>query len=160
MTIILLWIAVAILVIVGTAGTLLPLLPGVPLVFLGLLLGAWIDDFTKVGLWPLLLCGALAAIALAVDFFASVEGARRFGAGRLAVIGAGTGLAVGLFFGLPGMIVGPFAGAALGQLAAGGTVKSAGRAGAGTLAGLVLGSAAKFVLALAMVVVFLGALAA
>jgi uncharacterized protein YqgC (DUF456 family) len=156
---ILLWIVAAILVIVGVAGALLPLLPGVPLVFLGLLLGAWIDGFEKVGLWPLQLCGALAAIALAVDFIASVEGARRFGAGRLAVIGAGAGLAVGLFFGLPGMIVGPFAGAALGQIAAGGTVKAAGRAGVGTLAGLVLGTAAKFALAVAMVVVLLGALA-
>ncbi|MFN8998414.1 MAG: DUF456 domain-containing protein [Betaproteobacteria bacterium] len=158
MTDVLLWITAAGLVITGLAGTLLPLLPGVPLVFLGLLLGAWIDGFAKVGLWPLLLCGALAAVALAVDFFASVEGARRFGAGRLALIGAGAWLAPGLFFGLPGMVVGPFAGAALGQIAGGGSVKSAGRAGLGTLAGLVLGSAAKFVLSLAMVVVFAAAL--
>lgn len=158
MTDVLLWIAAGALVIVGLAGTLLPLLPGVPLVFLGLLLGAWIDGFAKVGPWPLLLCGALAAGALAVDFFASVEGARRFGAGRLAVIGAGAGLAVGLFFGWPGMVAGPFAGAAVGQIAGGGSLKSAGRAGLGTLAGLVLGGIAKLVLALVMVVVFAASL--
>ena len=57
------WILAAIIVVGGLAGTVLPALPGVPLVFLGLLIAAWADDFVHVGATTLAVLGALAAIA-------------------------------------------------------------------------------------------------
>jgi uncharacterized protein YqgC (DUF456 family) len=76
----LLWIAVALLVALGVAGTVLPGLPGIPLVLAGLVLGAWIDDFDYVGRGTLVSIGLLAMLATAVEFAASALGAKRAGA--------------------------------------------------------------------------------
>ena len=86
--VLLLWFIAAMLVLVGLAGTLLPILPGVPLVFGGLLLGAWIDGFVHVG-WPLLLVLALLTLlSVVVDVAATSLGAKGAGAGRAAMLGA------------------------------------------------------------------------
>jgi hypothetical protein len=152
---ILLWILSALLVGVGMAGTVLPMLPGVPLVFAGLLLAAWIGGFQQVG-WPVLLVlGVLTLLSLAVDVAAASLGAKRVGASRAAVLGAALGTLVGVFFGLPGLLVGPFAGAALGQFLVRGDVADAGRAGFGAWIGFLLGSLAKLALAALMLVIFL-----
>ena len=109
---ILLWIVAILLVLVGIAGTVLPMLPGVPIVFGGLLLAAWIDGFAHVG-WPVLLAlGVLTVVSLIADAAAASLGAKRAGAGRAAAVGAAIGTLVGLFFGLPGLLFGAFAGAA------------------------------------------------
>lgn len=151
---ILLWILSALLVGVGMAGTVLPLLPGVPLVFAGLVLAAWIGGFEQVG-WPvLLLLGVLALLSLAVDAAAASLGAKRVGASRAAILGAALGTLVGVFFGLPGLLVGPFAGAAAGQFLVRGNLGDAGRAGFGAWIGFLLGSLAKLALAAMMLLIF------
>jgi hypothetical protein len=151
---ILLWFLAAMLVLVGLAGTLLPILPGVPLVFGGLLLAAWIDGFAHVG-WPLLLVLAvLTLLSVVVDVAASSLGAKRAGAGRAAMLGAAIGTLVGLFFGLAGLLIGPFLGAAAGQFLVRQNLADAGRAGVGAWVGFLLGSVAKLALGLAMVVIF------
>jgi uncharacterized protein YqgC (DUF456 family) len=151
---ILLWILSALLVGVGMAGTVLPLLPGVPLVFAGLVLAAWIGGFQQVG-WPvLLLLGVLALLSLAVDTAAASLGAKRVGASRAAILGAALGTLIGVFFGLPGLLVGPFAGAAAGQFLVRGDVADAGRAGFGAWIGFLLGSLAKLALAAIMLLIF------
>lgn len=150
----LLWILAVLLVIVGVAGTVVPMLPGTPIVFAGLLLAAWIDDFARVGSVPLVVLGMLTALSLLVDFAASVLGAQRAGATRAAVTGAALGAVAGLFFGLAGLILGPFAGAFLGQYLATRDFAGSGKAGWGTLVGFIAGSLAKLVLAIAMVVIF------
>ncbi|HEY7759497.1 MAG TPA: DUF456 family protein [Burkholderiales bacterium] len=151
---ILLWILSALLVGVGMAGTVLPLLPGVPLVFAGLVLAAWIGGFQQVG-WPvLLLLGVLALLSLAVDAAAASLGAKRVGASRAAILGAALGTLIGVFFGLPGLLVGPFAGAAAGQFLVRGDVADAGRAGFGAWIGFLLGSLAKLALAAIMLLIF------
>ena len=150
----LLWILAVLLVGAGVAGTVLPFLPGVPLVFAGLLLAAWAGGFQAVG-WPVLaVLGVLTVLSFIVEALASSLGARRAGATRLAVIGAALGTLVGVFFGLPGLLLGPFVGAALGQLLARGDVVDAGRVGAGAWIGFLVGSAAKLGLALLMVMIF------
>ncbi len=150
----LLWILALVLVGAGVAGTVLPFLPGVPLVFAGLLLAAWAGGFQAVG-WPVLaVLGVLTILSFIVEAVASSLGARRAGATRLAVIGAALGTLVGVFFGLPGLLLGPFVGAALGQLLARGDVVDAGRVGAGAWIGFLVGSAAKLGLALLMVMIF------
>ncbi len=149
-----LWVAAIALVLAGLFGTVLPALPGVPLVFVGLLLAAAIDGFSKVGVPTLVLLGLLTAAAVGVDLVASSLGAKKAGASKGAVAGSAIGAVVGLFFGLPGLLVGPFAGALLGELLVKKDWKQAGKAGLATWVGLALGTAAKVALAFAMVGLF------
>ncbi|MBK6981417.1 MAG: DUF456 family protein [Betaproteobacteria bacterium] len=144
----------AILVIVGLAGTVVPLLPGIAFVFGGLLLAAWADDFQRVGALALTILGLLTVLAIAADLLASAFGAKRMGASPRAIVGATLGAVVGIFFGLPGLVVGPFVGAVVGELSANRELLHAGRAGLGTWLGLLLGSIAKLTLAFLMVGVF------
>ena len=149
-----LWVLALLLVLAGIAGAVLPAIPGAPLVFAGLFLGAFIVGFSKVGWFPLVVIGLLGAATIAVDLAATALGAKRVGASPLALVGAGVGTVVGLFLGFVGVLVGPFAGAALGEYVARRDLRQAGRAGLGTWLGIVLGSAAKVALMVAMVGVF------
>ena len=144
----------AILVVLGVLGTVLPVLPGSLLVFGGLFLAAWAQDFTRVGLWGLAIIGALMALSFAVDFIASVAGAKRVGASPKALIGAGIGGLIGVFFGLPGILLGPFIGAVLGELIARGGFAQAARVGVGTWLGLLFAAVAKLVIAFLMIGTF------
>ncbi|NCT69260.1 MAG: DUF456 domain-containing protein [Rhodanobacteraceae bacterium] len=148
------YVLAAALVLVGLAGTLLPALPGVPLVFIGMLLAAWADHFAHVGTFTLVVLGALTVLALVVDFVAGLLGARRVGASRYALIGAALGTVVGLFFGLPGLLFGPFAGALLGELGAGATLHRAAGVGLGTWLGFLVGSVVKLGVCFAMLGIF------
>jgi uncharacterized protein YqgC (DUF456 family) len=148
------WIVAALLIAAGIAGTILPAMPGIPLVFAGLLVGAWADDFQRVGWVTLTLLGVLAVASLAIDFAASALGARRVGATRKALLGAALGTLLGLFFGIPGLIVGPFVGAVVGEMLSHGEWRRATSAGVGTWVGLLFGTLAKIALAFAMVGVF------
>lgn len=148
------WIVVALMVVVGAIGVAIPILPGVVLVFAGLLLGAWIDDFAYVGRGTLLALAAMTALTYGIDFIASAYGAQRVGAHRRAVIGAVIGALVGLFFALPGVILGPFIGAAIGEFSARGSLEGAGRVGFATWLGMLLGGVAKLAMILSMVALF------
>ncbi len=152
-----LWLLVAVLVLLGIAGTVLPALPGVPLVFAGLLLAAWIDGFEKVGWLPLVILGLLTALSFVIDFAASALGAKRVGATKLAIVGALVGTVVGFFLGLPGLILGPFVGAAAGELVSNRDLARAGKVGLGTWIGMVFGTAAKLALAFSMLGIFAAA---
>jgi len=95
------WYALAgLLILVGLAGTILPAVPGVPLVFAGMLLAAWAGDFSKVSVWTVVLLGVLTAAAVALEFVASAVGAKRSGASWLAFVGAGVGTLIGAFAGV------------------------------------------------------------
>jgi uncharacterized protein YqgC (DUF456 family) len=155
---ILLFVLAAVLILVGLAGTLLPALPGIPLVYAGMFLAAWADHFVHIGWVTLVVLGALCLIALALDFFASLVGAKRVGASGWALFGAALGTLAGLFFGLVGVLCGPFVGALGGELIAGGTVQRATTVGLGTWVGMLLGTLAKVALAFTMLGVFAVAL--
>lgn len=150
----LLFVLAALLVAIGLAGTVLPALPGAPLVFAGLLLAAWADGFAHVGARTLAVLAALAVASLGVDVAATALGARRAGASPRALAGAALGTLVGLFFGIPGLLLGPFLGAALGEWTAHRELGRAGRVGLATWLGLLLGSAARLALAFTMVGIF------
>ena len=151
---ILLWVLAGLLVIVGLAGTILPALPGVPLVFAGLLVAAWIGDFQKIG-WPTLtLLALLTALAIAADVVATLLGAKRAGASKLALLGAAIGSIVGIFFGLIGIFVFPFIGAIAGELIARQRLGQAAKVGFATWLGLLIGALAKLSLAITMIGVF------
>ena len=156
---IILWIFAVIFVLAGLAGFILPLLPGAPLLFVGLWLAARAEGFEYVGRVPLILIGIMAALTYVVDFLASAFGAKRFGASRRAIVGAAIGAVVGLFIGLTGIVIapfiGPFIGAVIGELSAQRNIEEAGRAGIGATLGLVLGVAAKLTLGFAMLGVYI-----
>jgi hypothetical protein len=154
---VLLWVLVVVLVVVGIAGTVLPALPGVPLVFVGLLLAAWIDGFAKVGWLPLVVLGLLTALSFVVDFAATALGAKRVGATKLAIAGAFVGTVIGIFLSLPGLILGPFVGAVAGELISNRDLSRAGKVGLGTWIGMVFGTAAKLALAFSMLGIFAAA---
>jgi len=148
------WLLAAVLVGIGIAGSVLPALPGVPLVFAGLLLAAWAGDFQQVTWITLVVLGLLTAISFVIDVVATAAGAKRVGATRLAVAGAALGTIGGLFLGLPGLILGPFVGAVAGEMISHGKMDQATRAGLATWMGLIFGTLAKLALIFAMLGVF------
>jgi len=154
---VLLWIVAGALVAIGLAGIVLPAVPGTILIFAGFVLAAWADGFTHVGTGTLLVLGVLAAASYAIDFLAAALGARRLGASRRAMAGAALGTLFGLVFGLPGLIVGPFAGAALGELSATRNLARAGRSGVAAWIGFAIGIVVKVGVAFLMIGIFLAA---
>jgi len=154
-TTLLLWVLAVSLIITGLVGIILPLLPGAPLLFLGLVAAAWAEDFVYVGYGTLGFLAALTALIYVVDFLAGILGAKHFGASPRAMIGAGIGAVVGIFMGFVGIIVGPFIGAVIGELSVRRELTAAGMAGLGTTIGLLLGVAAKIALGLTMVGIFI-----
>lgn len=150
-----LWIAALALIAGGFIGTILPGMPGVMIIYAGMWLAAWIDDFARIGWVTLTILGILTALALAADLVASVLGAKRVGASRQALIGSIVGGIAGIFFGLIGLLLGPFIGAVAGELLARRSIADATRVGLATWLGLLIGTMAKIALAVSMLGVFL-----
>ena len=151
---ILLWLLAALLIVVGFAGLILPAVPGIPLVFAGLVLLAWAENFAFVGWITLAALGVLALLSYGVDLLATALGAKRFGASPRAVAGAALGVVAGLFFGLPGIVLGPFVGAVSGEVSRQASARAAVQAGVGAMLGLLFGALLKIALAFTMVGVF------
>ncbi|MCP5360836.1 MAG: DUF456 family protein [Sinobacteraceae bacterium] len=151
----LLWLFAIALILVGIAGTVLPGVPGVMAVFGGMLLAAWIDDFSRIGWVTLVILGVLTAMAFAADIIGSLLGAKRVGASRLALLGAAVGALAAFPFGFFGLLFGPFLGAVAGELITQQRLDAAARVGLGTWIGLAVGSLAKIALLFAMLGVFL-----
>lgn len=158
MEVTLLWILCAALIVAGLAGTVLPVLPGTVLVWAGIVLGAWIDDFQRVGTTTLVVVTVLAALAWVLDYVAGLLGARKAGASRQALLGAAIGTVAGLFMGVVGVLFMPLVGAALGEYLAQKDQTRAVRVGVATWLGIMLGLLAKVVLAFIMVGLFVAAL--
>lgn len=154
-----LYIVSAGLILIGLLGVFLPVLPGLPLAFAGMLLAAWAGDFKEISWMTIALLGLLTLASVAIDFLASALGAKRAGASRMAVFGAGLGSLLGfLLFSLPGLIIGPFAGVMLVETSKGKSVREAGKIGLATWIGMAVGVALKVGLAFAMLGIFLFAL--
>ncbi len=143
------------LMIVGAVGIIVPALPGIPLMFAGMVVAAAIDDFQRIGWITLSVLGFLTVFSVIMEFAAAALGAKRIGASKQAIWGALFGTVVGIFFGIPGLLLGPFAGAVIGELAANGTIERAGRVGVATWIGLFLGTLVKIAIAFAMLGIFI-----
>jgi uncharacterized protein YqgC (DUF456 family) len=149
------WILGGVIVIAGLIGTIVPALPGIPMIFAGLLLLAWSVDFEPVGWGTIGVLAALTAVSILIDFLAAALGAKKLGASPRAFWGATIGAIVGIFFGLPGIILGPFIGAVSAELVAGRGAMQAGRSGYGVWIGVIIGTAAKLAIAFLMLGIFL-----
>jgi uncharacterized protein YqgC (DUF456 family) len=147
------------MIVIGLVGTVLPALPGLPLVFGGMLVAAWADGFSNVPVWVLVLLGLLTLVSLAIDFWATALGAKRVGASRTAIVGAMLGTLGGLFLGPIGLILGPFAGALVGELLHRRSLErahigDAAKIGLGTWLGILFGVVLKLGLAFTMLGLF------
>jgi uncharacterized protein YqgC (DUF456 family) len=155
---ILLYVLGVVALVAGVAGVVLPALPGSALLVAGALLVGWADGFTRVSGWTVVACAVLGAVIWAVDFAAGALGAKVFGASKWAVIGSGVGLLVGLFLGLPGIVLGPAVGALAFEYAKDPNFERALKAGVGAFVGFVLGSAVKVALSFVLIGVLVLAL--
>jgi uncharacterized protein YqgC (DUF456 family) len=147
-----------VLILTGIAGTLLPALPGVVFVFAGILLAAWIDDFQRVTMATVIVCGLLTLVAWGADYASAMLGAKKAGASRLAVIGAAVGTVLGLFTGFVGLLFMPLVGAAIGEYVSDRDAVRAAHVGVATWVGLLLGTVAKVVVTFMMAGLFVAAL--
>lgn len=143
------------LVMLGLAGVVLPLLPGTPLIFAGLWLGASLDGYQHVGGWTVLALGLVALLAWLVDYLAAAVLVKRVGGSGAAATGAGLGAVAGLFAGLPGLILGPVIGATAGQWrSTPDDARQAARVGMAAGLGFVAATVVKALLSLGMIIWF------
>ena len=140
-----------ILILAEILGTVVPGLPGAALVLAGIVWLAWLEDFERLGAGTITVLVVLTVGFHTIDLLATAVGARRVGASRRAVAGALIGTLAGLFFGLPGLVIGPFAGAFIGEFSKGQPIARAGRVGLGTWLGILLGAVIKLALLFAIV---------
>lgn len=151
---IVLWSLAVVMVLGGLAGVIYPLLPGLPMIFGGFWIMAWLGGYARVGATTLIVLGVLTLLGIALDFVASALGAKRVGASPRAITGALLGSIVGIFFGLPGLVLGPFVGAVIGELSTRSSLGRVAKVGVATWVGLLLGTLVKLALSLAMMGVF------
>jgi uncharacterized protein YqgC (DUF456 family) len=144
------------LILGGLIGTVLPTLPGIPMIFGGIWLAAALDDYQHLGVSWLIVLGLLAAFGVAMDFIAASLGAKRVGASSMAIWGASIGTFIGMFLGIPGLILGPFVGALAGELISSKSVLRSAHVGVGTWLGLLFGTLVKLVLSVVMVALAAG----
>lgn len=137
--------------VIGLLGTVYPALPGLGLMFAGSWLIAYANDYQIIGQGTLIALAIFAAIGTAMDYVASMLGAKFTGASSKAVWGSLIGGIVGAFFALPGLLLGPLLGAAIGEFWEKKDLLKAGKVGIGTFIGFILGVVAKIGCAIAIV---------
>lgn len=140
---------------VGVAGSFLPVLPAVPIVYAGYFIWGLASGWQDYGLWTMIFWGAVAAFMQVMDYLVGAMGAKRYGASRAGIWGAVIGGIVGLFLGIVGLIIGPFIGAVGAEMLFGRNLGEALRSGWGTFVGLLAGSLFKFLVCIVMVGTFI-----
>ncbi|MGA7440107.1 MAG: DUF456 domain-containing protein [Luteibacter sp.] len=145
-----LYLLSAVLIVGGVAGAILPVLPGIPMIFGGIWLAAAVDEYQHLGWGWLIAIGIIGAVGVALDFISASLGAKKIGATPRALWGAGVGTTVGMFFGIPGLIIGPFAGAVVGELSSGKSILRSAHVGVSTWVGMLVGMLAKVVISFLM----------
>jgi uncharacterized protein len=151
---VLLWTAVVALVAVGLLGTIAPAIPGIGFVYGALILGAWIDNFDRVGTVTIIILGVMTIFALGVDYVATLAGAKKVGATKLALFCAALGMFFGIFFGPLGFFLGPFVGAFVGQYLSYPDIAKASSVGIGTWVGMLIGVCLKLAVSFLMIGTF------
>ena len=133
--------------LVGLAGCVLPMLPGTPLVFAGIYIYAWLTGFTIISRNLIIIFLILTVISVLIVYISSSIGSKKFGASKLGFIGAFVGAIIGVFFVPWGLIIGPMAGALIGELIVGKNIKKAVHSGTGAVIGFFGGTLLKTITA-------------
>ncbi len=145
-----------IVMLLGIAGTIVPFIPGIPLIFLAIAGYGWYEGFHSVGTKYIAIMAGLTILSFAVEYLASTLGAKYFGSSKKGIIGALIGTCLGLFLLPPlGILIGPWIGACAGELLSGKDLATAMRTSLGTLAGIFSGLAFNLILAIIMLTSFL-----
>lgn len=144
------FILAIILILVGAVGTIVPVLPGLPLVWIAMLLFGLVEKFERVDGTFLLITLAIVVATEIADYMTRAWGARRFGASRAGGWGAVVGAFAGLFFLPIGLVLGPFLGVLIAELLAGRTTEDSVRAGWGGLIGTLGSIVLKIAVAIGM----------
>ena len=139
---------------VGVLGSILPGLPSTPLVLIGAVGHKIYFGETGVGWLVMTLLAGLTVLSILMDYLATLAGARKLGATWRGTTGAIVGCLIGMFFSLPGLILGPFLGATAFELAGGRPWQESGRAGVGATLGLLAGAIGKVACCVAMMGLF------
>lgn len=143
-----------ILFLIGIAGCILPMLPGTPIVFLGVFIYAWKNGFVLISQKLLIIFLVLTAFSVVLDYIAGSIGSKKMGASKFGVIGALFGAIIGAFFAPWGIILGPPLGALIGEMFSGKDFRDASKAGGGAILGLLGGAITKIVVSLIMITLF------
>lgn len=154
---VLLWILAIASICVGLLGTMIPILPGLPMIFIGSWLAAWIDDYNEIGVTAVVIIGILTVIGLVIDWVAQTMGAKKAGASKLGIIGSFIGTIVGIFTGLWGLLFMPLVGAAIGEFIDHQDMLRSGKVGLATWIGMLVGTVIKLSLAFTMVGILISA---
>lgn len=152
----LVWIATIFLILLGLAGTIIPVLPGAGLIFTGALLYSFFTDFQKVEIFTLVILGAVALLSYIFEYLASAYGAKKIGSTKYGVWGSLIfgilGMMVGNIFGL---VIGIFLGAIISELIfAGKGISHSLKVGLGSVLGFLGGVAMKAIFGIAMAIIF------
>jgi uncharacterized protein YqgC (DUF456 family) len=142
------------IMLIGLLGCVLPMLPGVPLVFIGIYIYAWMSGFKIISRNLIIIFLILTVISVVIEYIASSIGAKKFGASKFGFFGAFLGTIVGIFFAPWGIILGPLLGALIGEFISGKDLKEAFKAGGGAFLGFFGGVFLKIVISFVMIGVF------
>jgi len=151
------WIIITLIVMtIGLFGTIVPALPGIPLIYTSFLLYGFISEWKYYGVGAIIVWGIVTGILIFFDLYIGSLGAQKYGGSKFGIFGAFVGGIAGvIFFSFPGLIAGPFIGAVAGELIAGRTRDEAFKAGWGTLVGFLAGSLCKMAVGIVMILTFL-----
>jgi uncharacterized protein YqgC (DUF456 family) len=145
-----------ILMFIGLLGAVLPVIPGIPLIYAGYLLYGLLTGWQSFGLGTMVLWAVVTALSLVLDYFAGIAGTKKYGATVFGIWGSVVGAVIGvLLANLPGLVIGTFLGAYAGELWAGKTSGEALKAGKGALLGLLGGTIVKVIIGVVMIGTFL-----
>ncbi|CAM4316751.1 hypothetical protein FHS16_000770 [Paenibacillus endophyticus] len=149
------WILVILLFVVGMAGAIYPILPGALAIYGAFFIYGWFFSFSEFGVWFWLIQTLIVVVLFVADYAVSAWGVKRFGGSRASVIGSTIGLIFGPFV-IPafGLVIGPFAGAVIGEMIIGTRFDKSLKVGLGSVVGLFSSVVVKFILQLAMIVLF------
>lgn len=145
-----------ILMLVGLAGTIMPALPGVTLIFLTIAAYGWYEGFHSITAYYLIILAGLTLLSHVVEYLSAYWGAKKYGSSKYGTWGAIIGMLLGIFVFPPlGIFIGAFGGAVLGEYITCSNWEKSVRAGLGTLVGILSGMVFNVLLALGMIISFL-----
>ena len=139
------------LILVGLAGTIIPALPGIPMIFAGAWLIAYMEDYMYFGWGTLIALGVLTVISIIIDWVSQTMGAQKAGATKMGLTGALLGTIIGIPFGLVGIFLFPVIGAFVGEMIGHRDMRKAGKVSWATWIGMIAGIAAKLAIAFVMI---------
>ncbi|HOW23754.1 MAG TPA: DUF456 domain-containing protein [Sedimentibacter sp.] len=144
-----------IMFLIGLIGTILPALPGVLLIFGGMLVYGFMTGFASLSIWFFVMQLLVMAVIFIVDFIASVVSTKKYGGSKQAAFGAAVGTILGvIILGPLGIIIGPFAGSVAAEVLLGKEIKQAVKVGFGSLVGVMGGTLFKLAAEALMIIYF------